>query len=81
VHPTTRRRYRWVRGSILTYHAVDLVHVEQAQASAFRDAADALMVAAGMVPLVLSGGRYRLDLPGAAPNPPTATAASPSYEP
>jgi hypothetical protein len=62
--------YRWVRGSLLTYHAVDLAPIDQPQAQAFVDAAENIMLAAGMIPLVLQGGRYRLDLPRATPPTP-----------
>jgi hypothetical protein len=67
VHPTTGRPYKWVRGSLLTYHAVDLAPLEQSQAAGFVEAAERLLVRAGMIPLRLSGGRYRLDVPEAAP--------------
>jgi Bifunctional DNA primase/polymerase, N-terminal len=70
VHPNTGRHYRWVRGSLLTYHAVDLAPINQEQAAAFVRAAEAILLRANMLPLVLSGGRYRLDLPEASPPPP-----------
>jgi hypothetical protein len=69
-HPGTGRPYKWVRGSILTYHAIDLAPIDRAQAADFIQTADRIMVRAGMVPLVLAGGRYRIDIPEAAPPPP-----------
>ena len=70
IHPGTGRPYKWGRGSLLVYHAVDLAPIDQTQARAFVEAAEAVMLGAGMIPLVLAGGRYRIDLPQAAPPPP-----------
>jgi hypothetical protein len=71
VHPTTGRPYRWVRGSLLIYHAVDLAPITREQATAFVRAAERILLRANLIPLALSSGRYRLDIPEAAPPPPT----------
>jgi putative DNA primase/helicase len=68
VHPGTGRPYKWGRGSLLTYHAVDLAAIDRASTAAFVETADRIMARAGMIPLKLSGGRYKLDLPDAAPS-------------
>jgi hypothetical protein len=70
IHPDTGRHYRWARGSLLTYHAVDLAPIEQHEAAAFVAEAESIMLQSGMIPLCLSGKRYRLDVPEAVPRPP-----------